>query len=172
MTDQKTTLLDALHYAAIQHRDQRRKADNGAPYVNHLIEVAWLLEAKAGVTDVETLQAAVLHDILEDTDTTPEELAMHFPARTVELVKALSDDKSLPLEARRSAQLEHIEHADKSIQLIKLADLCSNIQHIPADWSAERVSNYMTWSQQIAALCFPASASLTEAYLSRYRAQS
>ena len=67
-------LLKALHFAADKHRDQRRKDEEASPYINHPIEVAELLARVGGVTDLVTLQGAILHDTIEDTDTTPDEL--------------------------------------------------------------------------------------------------
>src|SRR5512141_784384 len=89
-------LLRALDFAAERHREQRRKGPGGAPYVNHLIEVAALLANVGGVTDTEVLMAAVLHDVLEDTRTAAEEVEQRFGPRVREMVDQLSDDKSLP----------------------------------------------------------------------------
>ncbi len=72
-----TSILKAVNFAAIKHRDQRRKDADALPYINHPIEVAELL-ASAGVTDTATLQAAILHDTIEDTETTREELDKAF----------------------------------------------------------------------------------------------
>ena len=73
-------ILKALHFAATRHRDQRRKDVEASPYINHPIEVAELLASEGGVTDVLTLQGAILHDTIEDTKTTPEELEAQFGA--------------------------------------------------------------------------------------------
>src|SRR5215216_1626051 len=88
-------LLKALHFAADKHRDQRRKGAEASPYVNHLIEVTELLAREGGVTDVLTLQAAILHDTLEDTKTTPEELEETFGAEVRRVVEEVTDDKTL-----------------------------------------------------------------------------
>jgi hypothetical protein len=74
MTSPISGVLKALHFAAHKHRDQRRKGAEASPYINHLIEAAELLSGIGGVSDLPTLQAAILHDTLEDTTTTPEEL--------------------------------------------------------------------------------------------------
>src|SRR5512137_572560 len=89
-------VLRALDFAAERHSAQRRKGPGGAPYVNHVIEVATALASIGGVTDPEVLMAAVLHDIIEDTETSAEEVERRFGARVRELVCQLSDDKSLP----------------------------------------------------------------------------
>jgi guanosine-3',5'-bis(diphosphate) 3'-pyrophosphohydrolase len=92
--DSTAQILRALHFAADKHRDQRRKGAEASPYVNHLIEVAEML-AREGVTDLITLQAAILHDTLEDTETTPEQLDALFGAEVRRVVEEVSDNKQL-----------------------------------------------------------------------------
>ena len=74
-------LLRALEFAARKHRDQRSKGEEASPYINHSISVALLLAEIGGVTDTDILAAAILHDTLEDTDTTVEELEAAFGVR-------------------------------------------------------------------------------------------
>src|ERR1051325_3962960 len=100
MNDAKTPdstgpLLTALHFAADKHRDQRRKDEGASPYINHPIELAELLARVGGVRDLVVLQAAILHDTIEDTQTTPEELEEHFGKRVREVVLEVTDDKTL-----------------------------------------------------------------------------
>ena len=71
-------LLRALDFSAAKHRDQRRKDREASPYINHPIEVASVLANVGGVGDITTLMAAILHDTIEDTDTSPEELEARF----------------------------------------------------------------------------------------------
>ena len=73
-------LLQAAHFAADKHRDQRRKGKDKSPYINHCIEVAETLASTGGITDLAILQAALLHDTVEDTQTKPAELTQHFGA--------------------------------------------------------------------------------------------
>ena len=93
-------ILGALHFAAHRHRDQRRKGEEASPYINHPIEVAELLARVGGVTDMVTLQAAILHDTLEDTQTTREELGAVFGPEVLSVVEEVTDDKSLPKAER------------------------------------------------------------------------
>jgi guanosine-3',5'-bis(diphosphate) 3'-pyrophosphohydrolase len=160
-------LLRALEFASERHSQQRRKGPSGAPYVNHLIEVASLLAGPAGVEGTDILIAAVLHDVLEDTKTTPEEVAAGFGERVLQLVSALSDDKAQPRAVRRQLVLEHLESAEAAIKLIKLADLCSNIQSLPVDWADERRREYLDWSARAAELCRGASPALDRLYEER-----
>src|SRR5687767_6285872 len=103
-------LLRALEFAARKHRDQRRKGCDEAPYINHCIGVANLLTSVAGVTDVTVLAAAVLHDTVEDTDATPEELEAQFGAAVRSLVMECTDDKSLPKQVRKELQVTNAPH--------------------------------------------------------------
>src|ERR1051326_6050680 len=100
-------LLDALSFAAHQHRDQRRKNADASPYINHPIAVAQILCSEAGVNDVETLSAALLHDTIEDTKTTREMLAERFGNAVAGLVSEVTDDKSLPSRERQRMPVQH-----------------------------------------------------------------
>ncbi len=161
-------ILDVIQFAAEAHKHQRRKYDQ-APYVNHLIEVAHLISNIGNITDIEILSAALLHDILEDTETTKDELSNRFGVTITGMVIALTDEKSLSLAERREKQLQDLPSKPKSIQIIKLADHCSNIVAIPEDWSEERIVEYMDWSWKIASLCFGANANLATEYHKRFR---
>jgi guanosine-3',5'-bis(diphosphate) 3'-pyrophosphohydrolase len=99
-----TVLLKALRFAAEKHRDQRRKGTNSSPYINHPIEVAETL-ARSGVSDPVILQAAILHDTIEDTETTPEEIEREFGADVRKMVEEVTDDKSLPKAERKRLQI-------------------------------------------------------------------
>jgi len=164
---QTADLLRALEFASERHSQQRRKGPSGVPYVNHLIEVASLLAGLAEVEDTDILIAAVLHDVLEDTTTTQEEVGARFGERVLRLVCQLSDDKSLPRSVRRQLVLEHLESAEVAVKLIKLADLCSNIQSLPMDWTSERRQEYVAWSARAAELCHGASSALDRLYEER-----
>src|ERR1043165_8395647 len=90
-----TQILKALHFAADKHRDQRRKDEEASPYINHPIEVAEILARVGGVTDLVTLQGAILHDTIEDTQTTAAELEEVFGAAVRAVVEEVTDDKTL-----------------------------------------------------------------------------
>lgn len=160
-------LLNSLSIASFYHKDQKRKGSGGSPYINHLIEVAYLLTDIAKVDDITVLQAAVLHDILEDTLLDESQLRDEFSEKVVGLVLTLTDDKNLSLEQRRQLQIEHIKSASWETKVIKLADHCSNIASIPDSWDTERVISYLNWSEQVATLCFEASAPLEAEYKQR-----
>ena len=71
-------LLKAVHFAAQKHSDQKRKDRNASPYINHPISVAFIIATVGKVNNPEILAAALLHDTIEDTSTTPEELEVKF----------------------------------------------------------------------------------------------
>src|SRR5258708_20975404 len=81
MKSELALLLKALSFAAHKHRDQRRKDAEASPYINHPIALADVLVNEGGVTDAEVLAAALLHDTVEDTATTPERLVRAFGPR-------------------------------------------------------------------------------------------
>ena len=89
-------ILRAIDFAARKHRDQRRKDQEASPYINHPISVSLMLAEIGGIADAEVLAAAILHDTLEDTDTTPEELVQAFGMRVRKLVEEVTDDNTQP----------------------------------------------------------------------------
>lgn len=163
-------LLEALDFAAQRHSAQRRKGPDAAPYVNHLIEVATLVATVAQVDDVDVLIAATLHDVIEDTPTTAEEVERRFGDRVCRFVLALSDDKSLPRPRRREITLEELPAMERLVKIIKLADLSSNIKLLPPNWTLERQRAYLDWSERAATICSPESQALADVYWERARA--
>jgi len=152
-----TSILQALHFAANKHRAQRRKDADSSPYINHPIAVAELLGRVGMVTDPVVLLAAILHDTIEDTDTSPAELEEHFGAEVRHVVDELTDDKSQEKDERKRAQIQHAARSSSRAKLVKLADKICNVldvtDHPPADWSTERRVAYLEWSEQVVAGC-------------------
>src|SRR2546425_4306190 len=139
-------LLKALAFAAHKHRDQRRKDAESSPYINHPIALADVLINEGGVTDVETLCAALLHDTVEDTATTHQELVDAFGSRIARIVAEVTDDKSLSKAERKRLQVEHAALLSPEAKLVKLADKISNLRdvagHPPAHWDLARRREY------------------------------
>src|SRR5713101_8757667 len=125
-----TLLLKALAFAAHKHRDQRRKDAQASPYINHPIALADVLVNEGGVTDVEVLCAALLHDTVEDTATTHEELANAFGSRIARIVAEVTDDKTLPKAERKRLQIEHAPSISREAKLVKLADKLCNLRDV------------------------------------------
>lgn len=146
-------VLKALAFAANKHRDQRRKDNNASPYINHPIALATVLCNEGGITDVNVLCAALLHDTIEDTETTPTELTKLFGKTISDLVMEVTDDKSLPKAERKRLQIEHAANASYEAKLVKLADKISNLRDIancpPADWDSNRKQEYFDWAKKV-----------------------
>lgn len=144
-------ILRAAQFAAERHRDQRRKGSEAAPYINHPLSLANLL-ANCGVDDPTVLAAALLHDTVEDTETTPEELAKLFGSAVAAIVAEVTDDKELPKAERKRLQIEHAAHLSYQAKLVKLADKVCNLRdliHSPPDWSLERRREYFDWAKAV-----------------------
>ena len=155
MDDSVGLILKAIRFSAEKHSDQRRKDSKASPYINHPIGVAETLWSVAGVRDEALLVAAILHDTIEDTDTTKEEIETEFGEEVLSLVLEVTDDKSLPKETRKQLQVEHAPHKSKRAKLLKIADKINNIRDIikspPENWSLERRQEYLLWSERVVA---------------------
>jgi guanosine-3',5'-bis(diphosphate) 3'-pyrophosphohydrolase len=161
-------LLRALTFAAEKHRDPRRKDAAPSPYINHPISVATVLAIEGDVSDEDVLTAAVPHDTLEDAKTTFEELEQHFGRRVANLVRELTDDKSLPKALRKQLQIEHAAGVSVCAKQLILADKICNIRNIasspPQDWSEERKRDYLDWSERVVAGCRGVNRNLEQAF--------
>ncbi|MCU7906862.1 MAG: HD domain-containing protein [Candidatus Thiodiazotropha sp. (ex Epidulcina cf. delphinae)] len=146
-------LMRTLTFAARKHRDQRRKDIEASPYINHPITLADILVNEGGVTDTETLIAALLHDTIEDTDTTAEDIASEFGLVIAGLVMEVSDDSSLSKLERKELQIRHAPDLSRKARLVKLADKIANLRDIdqspPADWSLQRKQAYFDWAKAV-----------------------
>ena len=146
-------LVLALEFAARKHRNQRRKDAEASPYINHPIALARILAVEAGVGDVRTLMAALLHDTIEDTETTHDELKAAFGRVVADVVREVTDDKSLPKARRKQLQVEHAPHMSRRAAQVKLADKTANLRdvaaHPPADWPLERRREYFDWARSV-----------------------
>jgi (p)ppGpp synthase/HD superfamily hydrolase len=154
-------LTRAYHFAARKHVDQRRKGAAAEPYMNHLTEVAELV-AQATNGDLDVVIASILHDTVEDTDTSIAELCAAFGPRIADLTAEVTDDKSMPKQTRKDLQVEHAAHASWGAQIIKLADKTSNLRSLlaspPPDWSQARRDEYVVWARRVVAGCRDANA--------------
>ena len=161
-TLQLPRLIAALHYAAHQHRDQRRKDEDATPYINHPIALLHILNVEAGVTDPDVLIGAVLHDVIEDCSGPHQmyiedrraEIGARFGDIVLALVESVTDDKSTSKDERKQRQVDKAPHIPHGAKLIKLADKTANLRDIiaapPANWSPERISAYFDWARRVA----------------------
>ena len=150
-------IFAALHFAADKHRNQTRKGEEASPYINHPIEVAEVLVRVGGVIDPAILQAAILHDTIEDTLTSAEEIDVAFGPVVRRLVEEVSDDKSLPKAERKRLQIEHGPMLSPGARQIKIADKICNVRDVgskpPKDWPFERRCEYLAWAEQVVNAC-------------------
>ena len=145
--------LKALSFAAQKHKDQRRKDVNASPYINHPISLANILCNEGHITDIEVICGALLHDTVEDTETSPEELESEFGKVIRNIVMDVSDDQSLPREERKRQQVKKVAHVCEKAKLVRLADKISNLRDVnknpPHNWSLERRQKYFDWAKEV-----------------------
>lgn len=153
MTDPVSLILKAADFAAHKHRDQRRKGIDASPYINHPIDLANILRNEGGVTDPVILAAALLHDTLEDTETSWEELRGQFGEEIADIVAEVTDTKWLSKDARKRLQISKASHSSLRARAVKIADKISNLRDIlanpPPDWPLERKQAYFDWAKQV-----------------------
>lgn len=150
--DPISRILSAATFAAERHRDQRRKGKDASPYINHPLALANLLAAR-GERDPVLLMAALLHDTVEDTATSFEDIERAFGKEVADIVREVTDDKLLPKAERKRLQIEHAAHLSRRAQLVKLADKICNLHDIsvspPTDWSLQRKREYFDWAKAV-----------------------
>lgn len=146
-------LLRALAFAAHKHRLQRRKDVEASPYINHPIALANILCNEAHITDIDVISGALLHDTVEDTETTEAELVAEFGADIAAIVMDVTDDKTLGKAERKERQVEHAAHIRDEAKLVKLADKISNLRDVahapPAGWDLQRKREYFDWARRV-----------------------
>jgi guanosine-3',5'-bis(diphosphate) 3'-pyrophosphohydrolase len=151
--DDVARLIKAADFAAFKHRRQRRKDAEASPYINHPLALARVLKLEAGVGEVDVLVAAILHDTVEDTETTVEELEREFGHTVAAIVAEVTDDKSLPKPDRKRLQVEHAPHISHPAKLVKLADKICNLRDVleapPSHWPMERRRAYFEWAKAV-----------------------
>jgi (p)ppGpp synthase/HD superfamily hydrolase len=149
-------LVKAYDFAARKHKLQKRKDPEQTPYINHPIGVSLILTS-ANVTDVDTLIAAILHDTVEDTDTTLDEITHEFGSNVAMIVEQVTDDKTLGYAERKAEQVRSAPFKCNQAKLVKLADKIYNLRDLkrcaPVGWSAERVTQYFIWAKQVTDGC-------------------
>jgi len=146
-------ILYALEFAAHKHRDQRRKDPEASPYINHPIALVNVLCNEGHVSDTATLCAAVLHDTIEDTQTTSEELLQNFGEEICQIVLDVTDDKSLPSAEQKRLQIVNSQSICVKAKLVKLADKICNLRDIasspPVGWTLQRRQDYFDWAKAV-----------------------
>ncbi|MDP6467813.1 MAG: HD domain-containing protein [Pirellulaceae bacterium] len=168
MSNELSHLLLAATFAADKHRDQRRKNADASPYVNHPLAVATVLAIDGGVTDVDLLTAALLHDTVEDTATSNDEIVELFDSEVSDLVNEVTDDKTLPKQRRKQLQIENAPHKSDRAKQLKIADKICNVRDIdvasPANWDADRKVQYLDWAVSVIDGCRGVNQTLDELF--------
>jgi len=149
--------MRAMDFAARKHSAQRRKGVAEEPYVNHLTEVAFLVAQATAGQDIIAVLGAILHDTVEDTKTTPAELAAEFGEDVAKVVLEVTDNKNLPKAERKLLQVETAVGKSSRAKLIKIADKTSNLRSInespPSTWDTARKRQYFEWAAQVVQQC-------------------
>lgn len=147
-------LIRALEFASRKHSTQRRKDAEASPYINHPIALVSILAVEAGIHDPEVLCAALLHDTIEDINTTRRELIEQFGSAIADIVAEVTDDKKLPKHVRKQLQIEHAPVLSRAARLVKFADKIANLRDVadcpPSDWPVQRRQEYFDWAKAVA----------------------
>lgn len=150
-------VIQAAHFAADKHRDQRRKGVRNTPYINHPLEVAERLNRIGGIEEATVLVAAILHDTIEDTETTRAELARLFGNEIAALVAELTDETGLTWQERKRMEIEHAQHLSHRAKMIKLVDKTCNVADTvtnpPGEWTLSRRRDYLEFARLVADGC-------------------
>ena len=146
-------ILEAINFATIKHHGQVRKDEHASPYITHPVSVAKAIWQIGGVRDLATLAAAILHDTIEDTDTTETEIRENFGEEISKIVLEVTDDKSLNKMERKRRQVLHAPELSQAAKLIKLGDKlinCRDILHSPPkSWDVDRRKEYIQWAADV-----------------------
>ena len=146
-------VLRATEFAAHKHRDQRRKDAEASPYINHPLALAYVLWNEGSSRDPVVLAAALLHDTLEDTETSYSELRGEFGPAVAAVVAEVTDTKWLTRDARKRLQVSKAARSSPEARLVKLADKICNLRDIvaspPAGWSLDRQREYFEWAKSV-----------------------
>jgi len=149
-------VLKATQFAALKHCDQRRK-DGKTPYIIHPISVAMILSEIGSIEDLEILSAALLHDTLEDTDTSAHELEKIFGSRVRIIVEELTDNDMLTFSQRKQMQIDNAPYLSKDATLVRIADKISNVSDVienpPPEWNQKRCNKYVDWAEAVMNNC-------------------
>jgi (p)ppGpp synthase/HD superfamily hydrolase len=150
-------VVKAADFAARGHSRQRRKGATEEPYINHPLEVAWILQDCVEAVSEEAVAAAILHDTIEDCGASLEELTLAFNERIAKLVVELSDDKSLPKDERKKRQIATAPSLSEEAKQIRIADKISNLTSLmtdpPKGWPFERILGYIVFAESVVQGC-------------------
>ena len=160
-------LLLSIRFAARAHGGQARKDIEETPYIVHPLDVMLCLR-QYGHNDIQLLQAAVLHDVVEDTAVDPQDISDLFGDTVARIVREVTDDKSLPLAERRREQVRRAGSASPEAKLVKLADKLCNVLDMDADspvgWDSRRKVEYIDFATAVVERCQDADLQMASRY--------
>ena len=146
-------LFKTLNYAAEQHNAQRRKGMESVPYINHPIKVTNIISQFIPDASDELICASILHDVVEDTDATIDDIKNKFGDVIASIVQEVTDDKSLSKVESRRKQIENAPKLSYNAKIIRVCDKISNVrdicgENIP-DWDYKTKIEYLNWAEQV-----------------------
>lgn len=146
-------LMRALNYAAEQHKAQRRKGNESVPYINHPIKVTAIITQFVPNAGDELIAAALLHDVVEDTDATIDDIKNRFGEKIASIVQEVTDDKSLAKAKCKQKQIDNAPHLSLNAKLIRISDKIANVrdicgENIP-DWDYKTKIEYLNWAEEV-----------------------
>ena len=157
MSNDILRIVQAMDFTAHKHINQRRKGENQEPYFNHVSQVARILGENTNGPDTELVIAGLLHDTIEDTDTTYDELVSKFGQVVANLVQEATDDKTLEKHVRKQLQIDNSPKKSNQAKQLKIADKISNLWSMqnspPVDWDEKRKLDYAEWANKVVAGC-------------------
>lgn len=146
-------ILNAVSFAAEKHKLQVRKNAQKTPYIIHPLGVACYVMEIGGVYEPEVIIGALLHDTLDDSLTSPTEIATSFGKKTAEYVMEMTGNKELSLKERKKQQIIQALHQSKGAAVIKLADKLHNLNTLmkdpPIGWKRDQIDQYFQWAQAV-----------------------
>ncbi len=146
-------LQKAIEFAIDAHKEQKRLDANQTDYIVHPMQVMEILRDQVGIVDEDILAAAVLHDVIEDTKYSYDDLISVFGKTIADYVDEVTDDKNLPKQKRKDIQIETMSAKSDGAKMIKIADKISNLISIfftpPVEWNRERKLKYFDWAKEV-----------------------
>ncbi len=153
MTTDTGKLLEAIEFASEKHKNQFRKNKDKTPYIHHPVQVARTISRHVQNVDNDVLIAAVLHDVLEDTDTSRVELENTFGKKIASIVLEVTDNKNQPKLLRKLLQIKNAKKKSIEAKTIAVADKICNLTDIindpPVNWNPQRKNMYTDWVEQV-----------------------
>lgn len=173
MNTDMVKVVRAAYFAGEKHSKQRRGDLEETPYINHPLELASILVDEGQIDNVDVICAALLHDTIEDTDTSIEELISQFGPKIGGIVAEVSNNMNLDSASRKVQELACISNLSIEAKLVKLADKIANIRDVstmpPVGWTLDKKESYFDFSLEIAKSAKDASPRLFEVFVNDYQ---